>query len=82
MSYNLNDLIQAEANNVASLVQLGLEGIPPMILHGSLDGRYYIVQEFIDGKKPHSSRGTFDAAYSTTSDWLHSLVSKTGGKSH
>ena len=78
--HNLNDLVQTEANNIESLLNLRVEGVPPLIAHGLLEGRYFIAQEFIVGRKPHSSKGTFDAAYELASPWLGSLLSKTQGK--
>lgn len=79
-SSNLNDLIRQEANSIASLTDMGIQGIPQMILHGMQDGRYFFTQEFISGTRPRSSEGTFDDAYNATREWLGSLSSRTGGK--
>lgn len=79
-SCSLKDLIQREANSIDSIVKAGVQGIPETILHGSFDDRYFIAQEFVEGKKPHSSSGTFDAAYQISSPWLSSLLSKTSTK--
>jgi hypothetical protein len=76
-SANLNDLVLQEAENEASLVRLGVKGIPEMILHDDLDGRHFTVHEFISGNKPHSSDGTFDEAYNIAAEWLHTLHSRT-----
>jgi hypothetical protein len=80
-SSNLNDLIRQEAESIALFASIGIQGIPQMILNGTQDGRYFIAQEFIAGKRPRSSEGTFDEAYNVTKEWLHSLCSKTAGKS-
>ncbi|MGD0477862.1 MAG: aminoglycoside phosphotransferase family protein [Nitrososphaerales archaeon] len=79
-SANLNEFLSEEANSILVLVGSGVKGIPEIILHGSLDDRYFMAQEFIEGQKPHSASGTFDAAYSLTRDWLLSLRNKTAGK--
>jgi hypothetical protein len=79
-SYGLNDLVLQEADNIISLVKLGVKGIPAMILHGILDGRQFVVHEFIVGKKPRSSEGTFDEAYNITKEWLQILCSRTANK--
>ena len=79
-STNLNDLIRHEAEIIASLADMGVQGIPQIILHGMQDGRYFMAQEFIMGTKLVFSEGAFDATYNLAKDWLLALSSKTAGR--
>jgi hypothetical protein len=77
-SFRLNELIDKEAGSMLALARLGVNGIPELILHGSIGGRRFLVQRFIDGEKPHASREWLEPVFNLTRGWLAELYSKAG----
>lgn len=73
----LSSILLHEADSIVFLFERGIERIPKITLHGSFSGRYFIVEQYVKGKRMHSAPQYLSYAYERTRGWLQRLYERT-----
>ncbi len=73
----LSQVVAQEAMVLDSLAELAIPGIPELILHANINGRYFLVQRFVNGVKIKKSGLSLESAIPIVENWLQNLYRKT-----
>jgi len=72
-----SDQVEREGKTIDHLRRLGVPGIPDPVLTGTVNGRKFLVQKFIDAKTLQKSEMALEAARDRIENWLLNLYGKT-----
>jgi fructosamine-3-kinase len=78
-SERLSPFLQKEAESILACSALGIKGVPRVLAYGSIEGRYFLAQEYVAGTTMHGRPSYLDVAITKTKDWLAALYEKTRG---